>query len=27
LIISGELDCVAEPFTLDRFATTIGRTR
>jgi glycine oxidase len=27
LIISGELDSVAEPFTLDRFATTIGRTR
>ena len=27
LIISGELDSVAEPFTLDRFATAVGRTR
>jgi hypothetical protein len=27
LIITGELDSVAEPFTLDRFALTGGRTR
>jgi glycine oxidase len=27
LIISGELESVAEPFTLDRFATAIGLTR